>query len=206
MNNREIERKIRSALEHAAAYLPETLSELLTRCDHQEGEQIMEQEKDQEGSAVMGPPCVGCGRCVGDWGRLPGRSPLLSGQFGGGFRNRAGCQPQYRDQNKRQRKKVRTVTAQNEDAVQILDGMDLKGTDLKVAVNALLGSLVKHGYIGELANSILVTVENDDSQRGERLQTEIVEEINRILSAQSIEGRCSVRICPNPPPMRRFRR
>ena len=33
-----------------------------------------------------------------------------------------------------------------------------------------------------------MTVENDDSQRGEQLQIEIVEEINRILSAQSIDG------------------
>ena len=41
MNNREMEKKIRQALEHAAPAGPEKLSELLSRCDHQEGEPIM---------------------------------------------------------------------------------------------------------------------------------------------------------------------
>ena len=187
MNNREIERKIRSALEHAAPAGPETLSELLTRCDHQEGEQIMEQEKTRKvlplwarlASAAAAVLVIG-GGCLGGalyyQGNLAVDSEIV-----------LDVNPSI-EIKINAKEKVRTVTARNEDAVQILDGMDLKGTDLKVAVNALLGSLVKHGYIDELANSILVTVENDDSQRGERLQTEIVEEINRILSAQSIEG------------------
>ena len=45
MNNREMEKKIRQALEHAAPAGPEKLSEVLTRCDHLEGEPNMEQEK-----------------------------------------------------------------------------------------------------------------------------------------------------------------
>lgn len=34
-----------------------------------------------------------------------------------------------------------------------------------MAVNAIMGSLLKHGYVDELANSILISVEDDDAAR-----------------------------------------
>ena len=52
--------------------------------------------------------------------------------------------------------KVLSAAPTNEDAVDILDGMELKGTPLDVAMNAIVGSLVKNGYVDELANSILI--------------------------------------------------
>ncbi len=84
--------------------------------------------------------------------------------------------------------RVVSVTALNQDAVAILDGMDLKGADVNVAVNALVGSLLKHGYVDELANSILVTVEDSDSARGAALQQTLSQEINDILSAASVNA------------------
>lgn len=83
---------------------------------------------------------------------------------------------------------VLDVAANNADAEKILDGMDLKGTDLNVTVNALLGSMCKYGYIDSASNSILVTVEDDDAVHGAQMQQRIVDEINRILSSQSING------------------
>lgn len=59
--------------------------------------------------------------------------------------------------------KVVSAVPLNADANEILDGMDLKGADLNVAVNAIMGSLLKHGYVDELANSILISVEDDDA-------------------------------------------
>lgn len=84
--------------------------------------------------------------------------------------------------------RVVSVTALNQDAVAILDDMDLKGADVNVAVNALVGSLLKHGYVDELANSILVTVEDSDSARGAALQQTLSQEINDILSAASVNA------------------
>ena len=55
----------------------------------------------------------------------------------------------------------------NADAEQILAEMKLKGTDVHTATNAIIGSLLKHGYIDELANSILLSVEDKDSVRSE---------------------------------------
>ena len=35
-------------------------------------------------------------------------------------------------------------------------GKDLKGTDIDVAVNALIGALVRHGYLDSISSAILV--------------------------------------------------
>lgn len=78
--------------------------------------------------------------------------------------------------------------AQNEEAKQILKDMDLEKTDIDVALNAIIGSMVTNGYIDELANSILLTVENDDSAKGEELRQRLVAQINKILGSDQING------------------
>ena len=77
-----------------------------------------------------------------------------------------------------QKEKVLEVIANNEDGEKIISDMDLKGSDINVAVNALIGSMVKNGYITELANSILISVENNDSTKAETLRQEILNQIN----------------------------
>ena len=84
--------------------------------------------------------------------------------------------------------KVLEANALNDDAVQILEGMELKGTNVNTAANALVGSLLKHGYIDELANSILISVEDKNSDRGEKLQAEIAREVEAILSSASVNA------------------
>lgn len=86
------------------------------------------------------------------------------------------------------REKIASVQAHNEDASKILDGMELKGVDLDVALNALVGSMVKQGYISDIKNSILISVDHQDAQKGEALQKRLMEEINRLLSQSSIDG------------------
>lgn len=78
--------------------------------------------------------------------------------------------------------------ALNDDAAKVLEGMKLKGTDADTAVNAIIGSLLKNGYVDELANSILLSVEDEDEVRGAKLKAELTEEINEILSATSINA------------------
>ena len=51
--------------------------------------------------------------------------------------------------------KVIAAEALNEDAEIILEDMKLRGVDVDVATNALIGSMVKNGYLSELSNSIL---------------------------------------------------
>lgn len=84
--------------------------------------------------------------------------------------------------------KILSVTALNADAEIILDNMDLKNVDLDVAVNALIGSMLKNGYLTEIANSILISVENNDAAKAAELQTRLTEEISSLLSASAIDG------------------
>ena len=57
--------------------------------------------------------------------------------------------------------KVLEVQSTNQDGASVIDGMNLKNTDLKVAVNALIGSMVQKGYITSDNTGILVTVRNN---------------------------------------------
>lgn len=77
--------------------------------------------------------------------------------------------------------------ALNSDAQIILDEMKLKGVDCDVAVNALIGSMLKHGYIDELKNSILISVDNPDARKSAELEERLMNEINSILSGSSVE-------------------
>ena len=74
--------------------------------------------------------------------------------------------------------------ALNDDAQKLLEGMELEGTDKNTAVNAIIGSMVRAGYLNSLSNSVLVTVEGKNASGVEK---EIMEIINGIL-AQSING------------------
>ena len=54
--------------------------------------------------------------------------------------------------------KVTDVIANNEDAKKVIDNMNLKKTDVNVAVNAIMGSMLKNGYISDKENSVLISL------------------------------------------------
>ena len=83
------------------------------------------------------------------------------------------------------KEKVLDVIANNSDANIILEGMNLKGSDLNVAINALIGSMVKNGYIDELANSILISVDSDNAAESEALRQKIVAELNAFIASEN---------------------
>ena len=51
-----------------------------------------------------------------------------------------------------------SVLRVREDAEKVVGDMDFSGASLEITVNALIGAMYRHGYLGELANSVLVTV------------------------------------------------
>ena len=55
-------------------------------------------------------------------------------------------------------------------------------------MNAIVGALLTQGYVDELANSILITVEDDDAGRGARLQQELTDQADAILANTSVNG------------------
>lgn len=84
--------------------------------------------------------------------------------------------------------KVFNVVMNNEDAEIIIGDMDLVGVDYKVAINALIGSMVANGYISEIANSILLSVGNEDALRESELMSELASQVNNVLSGSQITG------------------
>ena len=90
--------------------------------------------------------------------------------------------------NVNSKEKVLSAIPVNEDGGDILAGMDLTGVQLDVAMNAIVGALLTQGYVDELANSILITVEDDDAGRGARLQQELTDQADAILANTSVNG------------------
>lgn len=58
----------------------------------------------------------------------------------------------------------------NKEGWEVLEGMDLQGTPLTLAVNAIVGSMLQHGYFEDAGAAILVSVEDQDTQRAQRLE------------------------------------
>jgi uncharacterized membrane protein YkoI len=84
--------------------------------------------------------------------------------------------------------RVIEASAVNKDGEQILDGMSLAGTDMKVAANAIVGSMLQQGYLNDISNSILVSVQAKDSDRGTSLQEELSSSLNQYLASYALSA------------------
>ena len=87
-------------------------------------------------------------------------------------------------------KKNRVLKAEavNADGKTILKDMDLEGIDLNVAVNAIIGSLVTHGFLDDLDNAILVTVSNDSIKKATNLRSAVVSDIRTTLEEKRLKA------------------
>ena len=90
--------------------------------------------------------------------------------------------------------KVLACAPLNEDAKAILadmsNGADLKGAKLDVAVNAIVGSLVRNGYLDSISSTIMISVEDKDTTRAEKLQRELTSTVDGVL--QTSEAKAAV--------------
>lgn len=186
MNDKELERRLEQALSHAA---PNDLEGILARCETQKGIVIPMTEKNSSKQNTSKKR----------WISLAVAACLALAVVGGGAgyyyqTNNAVTSVVSLDVNPsvelkvNKNEKVISATPQNEDGTVILEGLDLKGVPVDVALNAVIGSLLQHGYVDELANSILITVEDEDVQRGEKLQQELTAQVDAALSSAQING------------------
>lgn len=84
--------------------------------------------------------------------------------------------------------RVLEANARNMDAQVVLGQMELEGSDLDVAVNAIIGSMLRNGYITELANSVLISVDSKDAAAAVALQEKLTAEVNTLLNTQTFTG------------------
>ncbi len=77
----------------------------------------------------------------------------------------------------------------NEDGKSVLEDMQLKGVDLKTALNAIVGAMYVKGYLSQTDNSMLISVETTKIEKKEFL-TQLTKQVNGIF--ENTEMQCSI--------------
>ncbi len=78
--------------------------------------------------------------------------------------------------------KIEEALGVNADAKAIVDGLGLEGLELEAALDIVLGALVEENYISELANSILISVNNEDIEIAEKYEKLAIDTVNKVLA------------------------
>ena len=183
--DRRMERRIETAIVHAA---PDRTEELRAACRQNTGGASLRQTGAEKGRtprrfrpAAFAAAAAALILCVGALGFMIWRSANAVES-----RIMLDVNPSL-SITVNARERVIDVTALNADAQAIVGSMDLKGTQLEVAVNALVGSMLQNGYLGELQNAILVSVENNDAAKSAELQARITASINGLFPSSTLE-------------------
>ena len=185
MTNEKMERQLAAALEKTA---PDDMSGVLSRCEARKGTVIPMTTK-KTANRKWATLVAACLAVI-----------LLCG--GGVFYQRAHAvasvvsldvNPSIELKVSRNEKVLACVPL-NEDAKAILadmsNGADLKGAKLDVAVNAIVGSLVRNGYLDSISSAIMISVEDKDAARAEKLQRELTSAVDGVL--QTSEAKAAV--------------
>ena len=185
MTDHELEVRLRTALDHAA---PNDLEGVLSRCETGKGTVI-------DMTDALQPK-----KKKNRWAPLAAAACLVLALVGGGggyyyySANHAVASLVSLDVNPsiqlevNKNEKVLSATPMNSDGAEVLADMDLKGAQADGAMYAIIGSLLQHGYVDELANSILITVEDDDPTRGEQLQQALTAQADAALASAQVNG------------------
>ena len=179
------EKRIRKAFEHVA---PDHLNDVMEQCNAQK-----QQQKGKILSMTNKTPAPKRSRLPRILAAAAALVLLLTGTAVYGLNTRV-CATVALDVNPsielnvNRRERVVSVSPINNDGKQILGDMDLTGSDLQVAVNALVGSMLRQGYLSELSNSILISVDSSDPSESAALQERLTQEVAALLDTNSFSG------------------
>lgn len=179
MKRRDMEAKLSNAFSSLSA--PDVLDSVLSDCQTKKGAIIMMQDRKKTPTLTR-------------WAGIAAAFVLVLGIAGIYSTNYTVASTVSLDVNPsveiqaNRNDKVLAVTANNQDGQVILGDMDFEGSDLDVAVNALIGSMVRNGYLTELANSVLISVDSKDPARSEELELRLAQEINALLQTEAFSG------------------
>lgn len=177
MDNEKIEQRIRRLAEHTA---PDQLTGILEACEARKGNVITMNEVKKKKNRLL-PIAVAAALvlvCLGGYlgfsygsASAPGASPNVAGAIIDSIIT-LDVNPSLNivmDESDM----VLEVQPLNDDAKTVIGDMDFTGSSLDVTVNALIGSMLVNGYLDDIRNSILVSVENGDSAKAESLQQQV---------------------------------
>lgn len=196
MTNHELEQKICTAMEHAS---PDQLDSILSSCDDvKNAESPFSTEREQKKGDIIHMSEKKKNRTGSKSFMAVAAAALIvfAGAFGLLRSNavRPVDSVVILDVNPSislsvdAKEKVLAAEALNEDAKDILGSMELKDTSLEVAVNAIIGSMLQKGYLGDMQNAVLVSVENQDAARGEQLQKKVSQAIANAVHTDTLDA------------------
>lgn len=81
---------------------------------------------------------------------------------------------------------VLDVVALNEDAEIVIGTMDFAGSNLDVTIHALVGSMITKGYLTDIRNSVLVSVESESNTIA--LREKLTAEISALIGEDTLGG------------------
>ena len=192
MKNQEVEKRVSTAIEHAA---PDKLEDVMSKCGKQTGTVSYDINITDRKNTK---PIV---RIVSAVAAVAVLAVFVYFIAGGFFGNNSGKGSAGNvdsvimlDVNPSisisidESEKVLSVDPKNDDARKVLGDMDLINVDLDVAVNALIGSMLQNGYLDEIHNSILVSVENSNEARSEQIREKVAAAINKCMNSDHLNG------------------
>lgn len=182
MTDLELEKRLREALAHTA---PDDKEEILSRCEERKERQIFMTTKQKKAfvrnlvAACLALALVGGGGVVYHQSYAVASVVSLD------------VNPSI-ELTVNQKGRVLACSPLNQEAGEILadmnGGLDLEGTKVDVAVNAVVGSLVRHGYLDSVSSAILISVEDRNGDRAARLRQELTSTVDSLLRGQSSDA------------------
>ena len=181
MNEQDVLQKLNTAVTHAT---PNQLDDILSRCQERKGT-VIPMTNNQPKKHWLRYAVAACLSLV-----------LVGAAAGGFFLHQArtvtsvvslDVNPSIQLQVNNS-EKVLKVQALNAEAQEVLADMPLEGTHLNVAVNAIVGSLLQHGYLDSISSAILISVEDTNQQRAEKLQQELTDQVGSALANQQSQA------------------
>lgn len=190
MTDWELEQKLADALKRT---VPNDLDAILSHCGAQNGSVMELKEQDQN---IIDMNIIKPKKKLSRW--LAAACVVLALAGGGGAYYYQSCavasvvsldvNPSIELKVSRNEKVISCAALNTEAAAVLFDmdgGADLKGAKLDVAVNAIVGALVREGYLDSISSAILISVEDNDQARAARLQQELVASVDGVLRAQA---------------------
>ncbi len=83
---------------------------------------------------------------------------------------------------------VLAARALNEDGNRVLKDMRLEKTDLNVAINAIMGSMLQAGYLADDINTFLVSVDNPSTEKSSELRNLISGQLETLMTSNNLDG------------------
>lgn len=178
-NDKNIENMLRNAVSHAAS---DARDAILSACDHEKGKVIYMEKKRSSplrGFAAVAAVLVLIIAGVFAVKNLGAPSDTLAAVVS------LDVNPSI-ELNVDKDEKIISAKGLNDDGRRVLGDMELEGSSLEVAVNAVIGSMLKNGYLDDMANSILVSVSGVNGYDADKLRSTLADDVNRQLENCSV--------------------